>query len=45
MSRSLLLLIVILVILVGGLILLSSRDTEKPVTTVEKVIPLDNLTN
>tara|TARA_B100000678_G_C17780946_1_gene330670 strand:+ start:271 stop:408 length:138 start_codon:yes stop_codon:yes gene_type:complete len=45
MSRSLLLLLIILVVLVGGLILLSSKDTEKPVTTVEKVVPLDNLTN
>lgn len=45
MPRSLLALIVILVLLVGGLIFLSTRSTEKEPVRMEKVVPLDNLTN
>lgn len=45
MPRSLLALIVILVLLVGGLVFLSTRSTEKEPVRMEKVVPLDNLTN
>ena len=45
MSRSLVLVIIIILLLVGGLVYLSSRDTEQPLTRVEKVVPLENLTN
>jgi hypothetical protein len=45
MSRSLLALIVILVVLIGGVVFLSTRSTEKEPVRVEKVVPLDNLTN
>lgn len=45
MSRSLLALIVVLVLLVGGLVFLSTRGAEKEPVRMEKVVPLDNLTN
>jgi hypothetical protein len=45
MPRSILLLIVVLVLLVGGIVFLSTRSTEKEPVRVEKVVPLDNLTN
>jgi hypothetical protein len=45
MSRSLLALLVVLVLLVGGLVFLSTRSSEKEPVRMEKVIPLDNLTN
>lgn len=43
--RSLLALIVVLVLLVGGLVFLSTRSSEKEPVRMEKVVPLDNLTN
>ena len=45
MSRSLLALLVVLVLLVGGLVFLSTRSAEKEPVRMEKVVPLDNLTN
>ncbi|MDB5706741.1 MAG: hypothetical protein JWN66_3857 [Sphingomonas bacterium] len=45
MSRPLIALIVILVVLIGGLFVLSGRAHEKPLTRVEKVVPLANLSN
>ncbi|MEI9851684.1 MAG: hypothetical protein WDN24_13505 [Sphingomonas sp.] len=45
MPRSLVLLIVVLVLLIGGLAFLATRDTHKEPTRVEKVVPLENLTN
>lgn len=45
MSRSLVLLIVIVVVLVGALFVLAGLDTEKEPVRVEKVVPLENLTN
>jgi hypothetical protein len=45
MSRSLVALIVVVVLLVGGLVLLSTRSSEKEPVRMEKVVPLDNLTN
>lgn len=45
MSRLLILAIVALVILVGALFFLAGRDTEKEPVRVEKVVPLENLTN
>ncbi|MES2450184.1 hypothetical protein NDN01_06985 [Sphingomonas sp. QA11] len=45
MSRSLIALIVILVVVIGGLFFLAGRTNEKPLTRVEKVVPLANLSN
>jgi len=45
MSRFLVVLIVILLVLVGGIVFLSTRSTEKEPVRMEKVVPLDNLTN
>lgn len=45
MSRSIVALIVVLLVLVGGVIFLSTRSTEKEPVRMEKVVPLDNLTN
>ncbi|MBO9623635.1 MAG: hypothetical protein J7500_13085 [Sphingomonas sp.] len=45
MSRSLLALIVVIVLLVGGLVFLSTRTTGTEPVRMEKVVPLDNLTN
>lgn len=45
MPRSLLALIVVVVLLVGGIVFLSTRSTEKEPVRMEKVVPLDNLTN
>jgi len=45
MSRSLVALIVVILLLVGGLVFLSTRDTAKEPVRMEKVVPLDNLTN
>ena len=45
MSRSLVVLIIILVVVVGGLFFLAGRDTRKEPVRVEKVVPLENLTN
>ncbi len=45
MSRSLVALLVVIVLLVGGIIFLSTRSTEKEPVRMEKVVPLDNLTN
>lgn len=43
MSRSLLLLILLLVVVVAGLFFLAGRDTTKEPVRVEKVVPLENL--
>lgn len=43
MSRLITILIVILLIIGGGLWFLSTLDTEKPLTRVEKVVPGDKL--
>ena len=45
MSRSLIALIVILVVVIGGLFVLAGRSHVKPLTHVEKVVPLANLSN
>jgi hypothetical protein len=43
MSRSIVVLIVVLVVVVGGLFWLAGRHGEKPMTHVEKVVPIENL--
>ena len=43
MSRPFLLLLIILLVIIGGLWFLSTLDTEKPLTRVEKTIPSDKL--
>lgn len=43
MSRSTLILLVIIVLVGGGLWYLSGKNTEKPLTRVEKIIPNDKL--
>jgi len=45
MSRSLVILVVAAILLIGGLFFLAGRDTEKEPVRVEKVVPLDNLSN
>lgn len=45
MSRSLVLVIAIVILLIGGLFFLSGRDTERAPVRVEKVVPLENLSN
>ena len=45
MSRSLIIVVAVLILLVGGLFFLSGRDTEKQPVRVEKVVPLENLSN
>ncbi|WP_213979306.1 hypothetical protein [Sphingomonas sp. dw_22] len=45
MPRSLVALIVVLVVLVGGLFVLAGRSSEKEPVRMEKVVPLENLTN
>ncbi|CAN5745542.1 hypothetical protein BH11PSE6_BH11PSE6_04730 [soil metagenome] len=45
MSRPVIALIIILIIVVGGLFVLAGRSNEKPLTRVEKVVPLANLSN
>ena len=45
MSRSLLVVIIVAVVLVAGLFLLAGRSHEKPLTHVEKVVPLANLSS
>jgi hypothetical protein len=45
MSRSLVVLIVVLVAIVGLLFFLAGRDLEKPQSRVEKVVPIENLSN
>lgn len=45
MSRSLIALIVVVVIVVAGVFVLAGRSHEKPLTRVEKVVPLANLQN
>ncbi|MEG3151395.1 hypothetical protein U1769_15990 [Sphingomonas sp. ZT3P38] len=45
MSRPLIALIIILVVVIGGLFVLAGRSNEKPLTRVEKVVPLANLSN
>ena len=43
MSRSLIIVVAALVIVVGGLFVLAGRAKERPLTHVEKVVPLANL--
>ena len=43
MPRIAVVLIIVLVVLVGGLFLLSSRNSHKEPTRIEKVVPLENL--
>ena len=43
MSRSIIVLIAVVVLLVGGLVWLAGRNGAKPVTHVEKVVPIENL--
>ncbi|MEO5867565.1 MAG: hypothetical protein ABIS14_09220 [Sphingomonas sp.] len=43
MSRPLLILLIVLVVVVGGVVVLAGRAHEKPLTHVEKVVPLANL--
>ncbi|WP_186456851.1 hypothetical protein [Sphingomonas suaedae] len=45
MSRSLVIVVIVAILLIGGLFFLAGRDTEKPPVRVEKVVPLDNLSN
>ncbi|MCP3729357.1 hypothetical protein M9978_02855 [Sphingomonas sp. MG17] len=45
MSRLLVLVIAVVILLIGGLFFLSGRDTEKQPVRVEKVVPLENLSN
>jgi hypothetical protein len=45
MSRPLLVLIVVLVVVIGGMVVLGGRAHEKPLTHVEKVVPLANLSS
>lgn len=45
MSRLLVIVIAVVILLIGGLFFLSARDTEKQPVRVEKVVPLENLTN
>ncbi len=45
MSRLLVLVVAIAILLIGGLFFLSGRDTEKQPVRVEKVVPLENLSN
>lgn len=45
MSRSLIVLLVVVVVVVAGLFVLSGRARERPLTRVEKVVPLGNLQN
>lgn len=44
MSRSIIVLVLVVVIVVGALFGLSTMAREKPLTHVEKVVPLANLT-
>jgi len=45
MSRFLVVILVILALLIGGIVFLSTRSSEKEPVRMEKVVPLDNLTN
>ncbi len=45
MSRSLIIIVIVAILLIGGLFFLAGRDTEKQPVSVEKVVPLDNLSN
>jgi len=45
MSRFLVVILAILVVLIGGIVFLSTRSSEKEPVRMEKVVPLDNLTN
>ena len=45
MSRLLVLVIAVVILLIGGLFFLSGRDTETQPVRVEKVVPLENLSN
>ncbi|WP_171982370.1 hypothetical protein [Sphingomonas sp. LM7] len=45
MSRFLVVIIVVVLVLIGGIVLLSTRSTEQEPVRMEKVVPLDNLTN
>ncbi|WP_164497930.1 hypothetical protein [Sphingosinithalassobacter portus] len=43
MPRSLIALVVVLLLLVGGLFFLAGRNSEQEPVRVEKVVPLENL--
>ncbi|WP_165327949.1 hypothetical protein [Stakelama tenebrarum] len=43
MPRSLIILVVVVLVLVAGLFFLASRDTEQETVKIEKVVPLENL--
>ncbi len=43
MSLPLIIVAVVLVALIGGVVLLASSNSEKPLTRVEKVVPLASL--
>lgn len=45
MSRSLLVLLVVVVVVLAGLFVLSGQARERPLTRVEKAVPLGNLQN
>lgn len=45
MSRLLVIVIAVVILLIGGLFFLAGRDTQKQPVRVEKVVPLENLTN
>jgi hypothetical protein len=45
MFRSLIIVVIVAILLIGGLFFLAGRDTEKQPVRVEKVVPLDNLSN
>ncbi len=45
MSRLLVIVIAVVILLIGGLFFLAGRDAEKQPVRVEKVVPLENLTN
>mgnify|MGYP006898481504 CR=1 FL=1 len=45
MSRLLVIVVAVVILLIGGLFFLSGRDTEKQPVRVEKVVPLEKLTN
>ncbi|MBX3594541.1 hypothetical protein [Sphingomonas sp.] len=45
MSRSVVIIVVVAILLIGGLFFLAGRDAEKQPARVEKVVPLENLSN
>lgn len=45
MSRLLIIVIAVVILLIGGLFFLSGRNIEQQPVQVEKVVPLENLSN